>query len=63
MNVSKAPKYDPLNAGTLWSDCGEECGKNYNNNLNQLGIELEFSETANRDNYIQFMTQLFELIY
>ena len=49
LNVSKVPKYDPLNGGTLWTHCGVECGPNYNDNLNQLGIEIEFSETANRE--------------
>ena len=49
LNVSKEPKYDPLNAGTLWSRCGVEGVSTCNYEIDQLGIKIDFSETPNRE--------------
>jgi hypothetical protein len=49
MNASRVKKYDPLNAGTVWSCQGVKLESSYNTAFDGLGVELDFSETPNRE--------------
>ena len=49
MNASRVKRYDPLNAGTVWSCEGVKPEFTSNTSFDKLGIKLEFIETPNRE--------------
>ena len=49
MNVSRVHKYDPLNAGTVWSCRGVEGVSTCNHDLDRAGIKIDITETPNRE--------------
>ena len=49
MNASRVKRYDPLNAGTVWSCQGVEVKSTHNSDFTKLGINIEFIETPNRE--------------
>ena len=49
MNISRVKRYDPLNAGTVWSYRGTEYVSNGNHDFDRLGVEINFTETPNRE--------------
>ena len=49
MNVTRVKKYDPINAGTVWSCRGVQSVANCNYQLDRLGIKIDFRETPDRE--------------
>ena len=49
MNISRMKRYDPLNAGTVWSCQGVEAESTSNTAFDKLGVKLDFIETPNRE--------------